>query len=76
MATHSSILAWRTPQTEVPGRLQSVGVTKRRTRLSNQAQHNFSVTIKLSVFLFLFISVFEIYPDTYFCLVKIFEGEK
>ena len=25
MATHSSILAWRTPQTEEPGRLQSMG---------------------------------------------------
>ena len=26
MATHSSILAWRTPQTEEPGRLQSMGL--------------------------------------------------
>ena len=25
MATHSSILAWRLPQTEEPGRLQSMG---------------------------------------------------
>ena len=25
MATHSSILAWRIPQTEEPGRLRSVG---------------------------------------------------
>ena len=25
MATHSSILAWRIPSTEKPGRLQSVG---------------------------------------------------
>ena len=25
MATHSSILAWRTPWTEEPGRLQSTG---------------------------------------------------
>ena len=28
MATHSSILAWRTPWTEEPGGLQSLGVTK------------------------------------------------
>ena len=28
MATHSSILAWRTPWTEKPGRLQSVGSQK------------------------------------------------
>ena len=28
MATHSSVLAWRIPWTEEPGRLQSMGVTK------------------------------------------------
>jgi len=26
MATHSSILAWRIPQTEEPGELQSMGL--------------------------------------------------
>ena len=30
MATHSSILAWRIPHTEEPGRLQSVGSQKLR----------------------------------------------
>ena len=35
MATHSSILAWRIPWTEEPGGLQSMGVTKSQTRLSN-----------------------------------------
>ena len=35
MATHSSILAWRIPWTEEPGGLQSMGVPKSRTRLSN-----------------------------------------
>ena len=34
MATHSSILAWRTPWTEDPGRLQIHGITKSLTRLS------------------------------------------
>ena len=33
MATHSSILSWRIPWTEKPGRLQSMGVTKSRTQL-------------------------------------------
>ena len=28
MATHSSILAWETPWTEEPGRLQSIGLQK------------------------------------------------
>ena len=35
MATHSSILAWRIPWTEEPGRLQAHGVAKSCTRLSN-----------------------------------------
>ena len=33
MATHSSILAWRIPWTEEPGRLQSVGLQKGQTWL-------------------------------------------
>ena len=32
MATHSSILAWRIPWTEEPGRLQSIG--------SHRVEHN------------------------------------
>ena len=35
MVTHSSILAWRIPWMEKPGRLQSTGVAKSRTRLSD-----------------------------------------
>ena len=31
MATHSSILAWRSPWTEEPGGLQSIGSQKDRT---------------------------------------------
>ena len=30
MATHSSILAWRIPQTEEPGGLQSIGLQRVR----------------------------------------------
>ena len=32
---HSSIIAWRIPWTEEPGGLQSMGVTKSRTQLSD-----------------------------------------
>ena len=35
MATHSSILAWRIPWTEEPGRLTVRGVAKSRTRLND-----------------------------------------
>ena len=31
MATHSSILAWKIPWMEEPGRLQSMGVAKSQT---------------------------------------------
>ena len=39
MATHSSILAWRIPWTEKPGRLQSVGSQKARY---NRATNTFT----------------------------------
>ena len=35
MATHFSILAWRILGTEEPGGLQSMGLQKSQTRLSN-----------------------------------------
>ena len=35
IATHSRILAWRIPWTEEPGELQSTGVTKSWTQLSD-----------------------------------------
>ena len=38
MATHSSILAWRIPWTEEPGRLQSVGLQS-QTRLKQLSMH-------------------------------------
>ena len=37
MATHSSNLAWRIPWTEEPGGLQSMGLQKSQTQLSNQS---------------------------------------
>ena len=45
MATHSSIPAWRIPWTEEPDRLQSMGVTKSLTRLSD-----FTFTFTLCIF--------------------------
>ena len=42
MATHSSILVWRIPCTEEPGRLHSMGSQKSQTQLSKE---RFSVTV-------------------------------
>ena len=36
MATHSSILAWRIPWTEVPGGLQSIGLQRVRHDLATE----------------------------------------
>ena len=39
---HSRILAWEIPQTEKPGRLQSTGVSKSRTQLSDWVHMKYS----------------------------------
>ena len=45
MATHSSILAWRIPWTEKPGRLQSMGSKRvRQDGATNTVQANFYST--------------------------------
>ena len=46
MALHSSILAWRIPWTEEPGRLQSVGSQRGGHDWSNLAQHSTYVETK------------------------------
>ena len=40
MATHSSILAWRVPWTEEPGRLQSTGLQRVGHDLATKQQDN------------------------------------
>ena len=35
MATYSSVLAWKTSRPEKPGGLQSMGLQKKQTRLSD-----------------------------------------
>ena len=49
-ATHSSVLAWRTPGTEEPGRLQSIGSQRVGHDWSDLAQH------KMEVWIFYFLS--------------------
>ena len=39
MATYSSILAWRIPWTEEPGRLQSMGSQRDQTRLKRRSMY-------------------------------------
>ena len=54
MVTHSSILARRIPCTEEPGELQSMGVTKTPTQLSDQhLRHNSEENLKESTNKFL-----------------------
>ena len=54
METHSSILSWKIPGTEKPGRLQSTGVAKSRTWLSVFTFcHKCGVIAYLRLFIFL-----------------------
>ena len=45
MATHSSILAWKIPWTEEPGRLQSKG--KNQTQLKRLSMHAYGKSLIL-----------------------------
>ena len=45
MATHSSVLAWRIPWTEEPGRLQSIGWQRDTTEVTKQQQLGIGVGI-------------------------------
>ena len=47
MTTHCSILAWKVPWTEEPGRLQSMGLQKSQTWLSNQTMTKWGFIIHL-----------------------------
>ena len=49
MATHSSILAWRIPWTEEPGRLQAMGLQE--LDMTQQLNHHTLVSSKLSFLL-------------------------
>ena len=48
-ATHSSVLAWRIPWAEEPGRLQSMG--------SQRVGHDWATNIFTSVYFFIFFSI-------------------
>ena len=52
MVTHSSILAWRIPWTEKPGRLQSTG--------SQRVGHDWATSLHYRLYLFMSISMFPV----------------
>ena len=49
MATHSSILAWRIPGTEEPGRLQSTGSQKAGHNSATEHTHTHTCSFDLHV---------------------------
>ena len=51
MATHSSILAWKIPWTEEPGRLQSMGSQMSWTQLNDYIIHIFICTEKICTYI-------------------------
>ena len=50
MATHSSILAWRNPWTEEPGRLQSIRSQESNTTEQLSTARNMHVYVRLNLF--------------------------
>ena len=52
VATHSSILAWRTPWTEDPGGLQSTGLQRVRHNLVTEHCTNHKQVLLFSIYLF------------------------
>ena len=48
MAVHSSVLAWKIPWTEEPGRLQSMGSQKSRQDLGTKQQNKSQLSTTLS----------------------------
>ena len=48
VATHSSVLAWKIPWTEEPGRLQSMGSQKSRQDLGTKQQNKSQLSTTLS----------------------------
>ena len=51
MATHSSVLAWRTPRTEEPGELQSMQSKRLRDDWTTTHTHIFNIHILLALLL-------------------------
>ena len=65
MVTHSSILAWEIPQTEEPGRLQSMGLQ----RVGHDLVTNKSNKTNLQSYLNFYL-VIVYFKSTYIALVK------
>ena len=56
MATHSSILAWKTPRTEEPDKLQSLGITKELDTKQIPIRCNFSFLFLQGIYLYFVLS--------------------
>ena len=66
MAIYSSILAWRTPWTEEPGGLQSMGSQRaRHDRVSEHSRTQLTTTIQLDILTFVSDSIQQ-QQDTHF----------
>ena len=67
MATHSSILAWRIPQTKEPGRLQSIELQS-QTQLKWLSMHAPNVLAELSGYILSF-NIKALRGTYYYCYV-------
>ena len=66
LATHSSILAWRTPCKEESGAPQSMGLQENWTQLSNlTATTPLSLSLSLSLYIYIYMYIY-----IYLCIYK------
>ena len=65
MSTHSSILAWKIPWTEEPGRLQSTGL--QRVRHDWLTKHTHAQCVNMLIFSQLTFSIYFRYSFGFFC---------
>ena len=70
MATHSSILTWRIPWTEEPGRLQFMG--------SQRVRHDWATSLSLSSHILMQPVIYLIFPQTWKCvyIILVFQTKK
>ena len=59
MATHSSILAWKIPQTEEPGRLKSMGLKRFGNDLATEQLTLIRHTLKTDTLMFISLYFFK-----------------
>ena len=72
MITHSSVLAWKTPWTEEPGGLPSMGVTKKSDMIQQPSMHTQIQRQSERTCIHIYVWHIHTYVYTWACLMSLF----